>query len=167
MPTSTPIPPRSLWTVHDLEQLPDDGNRYEILHGELLVTPFPVVWHQRVAARLISTVGVWCNANRAWECFAPGGVFIGETSWLLPDLVVYAVHTSVPASDWRDMQPPALVMDVALGVSAVAQHQHCVGAEWRDITARDRHCGVVLLNSCACTAALNREAGLASRSIAL
>jgi len=29
--------------VADLEAIPDDGNRYEILHGELLVTPLPLV----------------------------------------------------------------------------------------------------------------------------
>ncbi|WP_411280513.1 hypothetical protein [Gemmatimonas sp.] len=40
------MPARSRWTVTDLEQLPDDGIRYEILHGELLVTPLPSVGHQ-------------------------------------------------------------------------------------------------------------------------
>jgi len=31
-----PYPDRTVWTVADLEALPDDGNRYEILYGELL-----------------------------------------------------------------------------------------------------------------------------------
>jgi Uma2 family endonuclease len=112
MPLSPPIPPRSLWTVDDLEELPKDGNRYEILHGELLVTPRPTLWHQRVVTRLISSVGGWCNANRAWECFAPGGVPISQTSWLIPDLVVYAVPTSGLASEWHDMEPPTLVIEI-------------------------------------------------------
>ncbi len=43
---------RTIWTVDDLAQLPDDGNRYEILHGELLVTPLPSNSHQGVAGRL-------------------------------------------------------------------------------------------------------------------
>ncbi len=30
-----------MWTVADVEASPEDGNRYEILHGELLVTPLP------------------------------------------------------------------------------------------------------------------------------
>ncbi len=38
---SLSFPDRAVWTVDHLEQLPNDGNRYEILHGELLVTPMP------------------------------------------------------------------------------------------------------------------------------
>jgi Uma2 family endonuclease len=34
------------WTIDDLEQLPDDGQRYELLDGVLLVSPAPVVKHQ-------------------------------------------------------------------------------------------------------------------------
>jgi len=52
MPVLSGIPERTLWTIADLEQLPDDGNRYEILHGELLVTPLPSAGHQGVAPRL-------------------------------------------------------------------------------------------------------------------
>gem|GEM_PF-3470903 len=42
-PYRSPSPDRTVWTVADLEAIPDDGNRYEILHGELLVTPLPLV----------------------------------------------------------------------------------------------------------------------------
>jgi Uma2 family endonuclease len=38
----------SNWTIDDLERLPDDGRRYELLDGRLLVTPSPVVKHQVV-----------------------------------------------------------------------------------------------------------------------
>jgi hypothetical protein len=33
--------------------LPDDGSRYETVHGELLVTPAPRAWHQEVLVRLL------------------------------------------------------------------------------------------------------------------
>jgi|GEM_PF-2247666 len=45
-PFTRPGSERSIWTVADLEQLPDDGNRYEIRHGELLVTPRHSNGHQ-------------------------------------------------------------------------------------------------------------------------
>ena len=112
MPLSPPIPPRSLWTVEDLEQLPADGNRYEILHGELLVTPMPAVWHQRIAFRLTGSIAQWCRANAGWECFAPSGVFINETTWLEPDLAVYPVPAGRAIADWRQMGPPALVIEI-------------------------------------------------------
>jgi len=45
MPHSSSFPDRAVWTMDDLEQLPDDGNRYEILHGELLVGSIAVTLH--------------------------------------------------------------------------------------------------------------------------
>ena len=123
MPLSTSIPPRSLWTVADLEQLPADGNRYEILHGELLVTPMPAVRHQRISARLTVRVGQWCTANPGWEFLAPGGVVINETTWLEPDLAVYAVPAGRSIEDWRAMPPPALVIEI-LSTSTTKTDRH-------------------------------------------
>ena len=40
-----------LYTVDDLEHFPDDGNRYELLDGLLLVTPQAAAVHQVVASR--------------------------------------------------------------------------------------------------------------------
>ena len=36
------------FTADELADLPDDGNRYEVIDGELFVTPAPMVVHQRV-----------------------------------------------------------------------------------------------------------------------
>ena len=44
--------PRVDWTVDMLDELPDDGNRYEIIDGELFVTPAPSNWHQLVVGAL-------------------------------------------------------------------------------------------------------------------
>ena len=35
------------WTANDLEDLPNDGQRYEVIDGELFVTPSPSLPHQR------------------------------------------------------------------------------------------------------------------------
>ncbi|MGH3664317.1 MAG: Uma2 family endonuclease [Micromonosporaceae bacterium] len=45
-------PTGEAWTIEDLLQLPDDGNRYEIAHGSLLVTPPPALKHFRSTHRL-------------------------------------------------------------------------------------------------------------------
>ena len=62
MPISVSKSARKVWTISDLERLPDDGNRYEILHGELLVTLMPSTAHQRVTARLLVHLANWCRA---------------------------------------------------------------------------------------------------------
>jgi len=41
------------YTVADLEHFPDDGNRYELLDGFVLVTPPPSMRHQYVSSRLL------------------------------------------------------------------------------------------------------------------
>ncbi|WP_127931153.1 Uma2 family endonuclease [Nonomuraea polychroma] len=40
------------YTVDDLLEFPDDGNRYELFNGSLLVNPSPTPLHQRVIRRL-------------------------------------------------------------------------------------------------------------------
>jgi Uma2 family endonuclease len=39
-------------TAHMVRALPDDGQRYEVVRGELLVTPAPHTWHQEIVGRL-------------------------------------------------------------------------------------------------------------------
>jgi Uma2 family endonuclease len=43
---------RTEWTVDMLDELPDDGNRYEIIDGELFVTPAPSDVHQLIVLEL-------------------------------------------------------------------------------------------------------------------
>jgi hypothetical protein len=40
------------WTVERVLALPDDGNRYEVVDGELLVSPAPTLLHQRAIGAL-------------------------------------------------------------------------------------------------------------------
>jgi len=110
-PPSFGLPPRSMWTVADLEALPEDGNRYEILHGELLLTPLPSRPHQGVAMRLSVKLALWCRAHTGWAVLAPGGVYVNETNWFEPDIAVYPAP-EFPETTWREMPPPVLVVEV-------------------------------------------------------
>ena len=119
---SPPLPERSIWTVDDLEQLPDDGNRYETLYGELLVTPLPSSGHQRVAVNLVMAIGAWCRAHTGWAIRAPGGVYISRTVWLEPDVVVYpAPHMT--KRPWKELPTPVFVVEVA-GPSTRKRDRH-------------------------------------------
>lgn len=111
MPISPSTPDRDVWTVADLERLPYDGNRYEILYGELLVTPLPSAGHQGVAARLFVNLAIWCRAHTGWRYLSPGGVYISETTWLEPDIAIYPAPEYLQ-QDWREMPPPVLVVEV-------------------------------------------------------
>ncbi len=52
MTIMTVMPGATEWTVDDLDRLPDDGLRYELLDGILLVSPAPTRRHQRAVWQL-------------------------------------------------------------------------------------------------------------------
>ena len=118
-----PLPERTMWTIADIEALPADGNRYEILHGELLVTPLPSSRHQRLAAHLSLLVMQWCRANTGWTVLAPGGVYISDTTWFEPDLGVYPSpeYDELP---WREMPTPLLVVEILSRSTAKLDRHH-------------------------------------------
>ena len=75
------------WTYDDFAALPDDGNRYEVIAGELYVTPSPRSAHQEVLARLIETMRPFIRANGLGRMLPGFDVLFGVGDYLEPDLV--------------------------------------------------------------------------------
>ncbi len=64
------------WTSHDLELLPDDGKRYEIVDGELYVSKQPDWHHQYICLRLGAILDAWSRETKVGRAnAAPGLVF--------------------------------------------------------------------------------------------
>lgn len=75
------------FTRADLEAVPDDGNRYEIIDGVLLVSAVPRPVHQRVSMRLSNALFVLCPTGL--EVFAaPLDVQLAEDTIVEPDLLI-------------------------------------------------------------------------------
>ncbi|HEY6827536.1 MAG TPA: Uma2 family endonuclease, partial [Gemmatimonadaceae bacterium] len=55
---------RRQWTVDDLQDLPDDGQRYEVIDGELFVTPAPSFRHQRALGVLHRLLADYLDRER-------------------------------------------------------------------------------------------------------
>lgn len=87
MTTVTTMPVSGDWTVDDLDRLPDDGFRYELVDGVLLVSPSPLVPHQLGLATLLVHL-----ANAAPDHLrvlpAPLDITFSRTRLLQPDIVV-------------------------------------------------------------------------------
>jgi Uma2 family endonuclease len=58
-------------TYDDLVDMPDDGQRYEIIDGELIVTPAPTIKHQRVQRSLIRILGAFAYETGRAELVLP------------------------------------------------------------------------------------------------
>src|SRR5262245_32221811 len=89
-PYRMPMPMlRRRWTVADLADLPDDGNRYEVVDGELLVTPSPALRHQEAVLKL----AVFLHDYLAREpmglvVIAPAEIVFSATRAVQPDVLV-------------------------------------------------------------------------------
>lgn len=65
------------WTYEDWVRLPDDGFRYEVLNGELYMTPPPTTQHQRASFRLALRMGNFVLDHNLGEVLlAPCGVYL-------------------------------------------------------------------------------------------
>lgn len=75
-------------TRDDLDRMPDDGNRYELLEGEIVMSPSPRMRHQVIAARLFRLLDD-ARPPEVLVLFAPFDVALEERSVVVPDLVVF------------------------------------------------------------------------------
>jgi Uma2 family endonuclease len=96
------------WTVDDLETLPDDNLRYELLDGTLIVSPAPVPRHQRALLRLAILLTNSCPADHE--------VFVAPLDWqpdrrtsLEPDLLIVRKDR---IGEKNITQTPAIVIEV-------------------------------------------------------
>ncbi len=84
------------WTWDDLQELPDDGNRYEVIDGELFVTPSPAWRHQRAVRELFGLLHTYLTRYPKGEVlFAPADVMFSQRNAVQPDVFV------VPFADGR------------------------------------------------------------------
>jgi Uma2 family endonuclease len=75
-------------TVADLADRPDDGHRYELLDGVLIVTPAPSMRHQDAAFGLARVLHAACPPELK-VLMAPFDVTLTDDTVLQPDLLVF------------------------------------------------------------------------------
>jgi Uma2 family endonuclease len=112
----TVLPRDHPWTVADLELLPDDGLRYELVDGTLLVSAAPSLQHQRVLGNLHLLLRAACPPDL--EVFlAPTDYQPTQTRSLQPDLLVVTRD---------DPGPKAVTLPLALAVEVLSPSSRSV-----------------------------------------
>ena len=123
MPALPPLLPdrsRRDWTVDEVRALPDDGNRYEVIDGELLVTPAPSWLHQQAAMEFLFLVRPYAH-RCALDCYiAPAEVAFSPRRSVEPDLFVVPRMDGRRATHFEEVQRLVLAVEVISPSSARA-----------------------------------------------
>lgn len=109
------------WTLAEFDRLADDGNKYELLDGALLVTPSPSPAHERISVALHDILAPYVRAEGLGAVFTPRAAIRANGSEVEPDMMVRRTPPVVPDS-WEDMPVPCLVIEIL---------SH--GTRWRDL----------------------------------
>ena len=99
--------PGKPFTVAELDRMPDDGHRYELLDGALLVSPRPNNSHQEVAAELLGLLRAACPAGL--RALPEPAVQLSRETEFAPDLVVIRQDQVTAA---KCTEPPLLVVEI-------------------------------------------------------
>jgi Uma2 family endonuclease len=100
-------------TYDDYCDLPNDRNRYEILDGELSVTPAPSTKHQRISGRLYLILAQHALANQLGDVYAaPTDLILAPTTVVQPDLIFIGNDRGGIVTERAIEGPPSLVIEI-------------------------------------------------------
>ena len=102
-----------LMTVADLEAMPEDGNRYEVIEGELFVSCAPGLTHQQVSMNIAFFIRRYLESHPIGLVFATPGLIFTDLSGVIPDVVFFRHERSEAiVSGERLTAAPDLVVEI-------------------------------------------------------
>jgi len=101
------------FTYEDLKLIPPDRNRYEIVDGELFVTPAPRTLHQRIVGNIFAALHHHVRQHRLGEVFvAPYDVVFASSTVLEPDVLFVSSSRLGYIGEDNLSGPPDLAVEV-------------------------------------------------------
>jgi len=101
------------WTREEVLALPDDGNRYELIDGELLVTPAPRKIHQFALRALFRRLDPFVTRHRLGNTmFSPADLDLGREYVVQPDLFVVPEVDTRKLLDGPDWGVPSFIAEI-------------------------------------------------------
>ena len=112
------------WTVERVLALPDDGNRYEVVDGELLVSPAPSLFHQVAVAALARILDPFVSAHRlGYVLHSPADIEFDDRTLVQPDLFVAPPVERRRPRSWKEIRQLLLAVEVLSPSTARADRQ--------------------------------------------
>ncbi len=109
------------WTVEEVLALPDDGQRYEVVDGALLVSPSPRLPHQEAVGELLARIKSYLAGTRMGYAFAaPADIIFGPRTLVQPDLFVAPPVGGRRPREWVDITTLLLTVEVLSRATARA-----------------------------------------------
>jgi len=101
------------YTAEEIRHFPDDRLRYEVIRGELFVTPAPGTRHQRAVLELARTLAAYVEEHGLGEAIvSPFEVEFAEDTAVQPDVLVILTDRADRLTAARLVGPPSLAVEV-------------------------------------------------------
>lgn len=101
------------FTYEDYLLLPDDGKRYEIIEGELYMTPSPIIKHQNISSELVEKIRRYVNQNRLGTVlYAPCDVIFSKTNIVQPDIIFVSKSNRAIIKEKNIQGAPDLLVEI-------------------------------------------------------
>ncbi len=112
------------WTVAQVLELPDDGNRYEVVDGELLVSPAPSLPHQEAVQAVYERLKPFVDAYQLGRVLlSPADIEFDERTLVQPDLFVAPLLDGRRPRSWKEIRTLLLAVEVLSPTTARADRQ--------------------------------------------
>ncbi len=104
---------KKIYTYQDYLDLPDDGKRYEIIDGELIMSPAPYTIHQQVSANIIEELIPFVKKNKNGKVlYSPIDVVRSKTNVFQPD-ILFVSKENLPIIQEKNINgAPDLIIEI-------------------------------------------------------
>ena len=101
------------WTAAQVRELPNDGPRYEVVDGELLVTPAPSFDHQQAVLELVTTLQAYLSgAGAGHAVLSPADIELDPNTLVQPDVFVVPLESGRRPKGWTDIRGLLLAIEM-------------------------------------------------------
>jgi Uma2 family endonuclease len=108
------MPRTDHFTAADLATMPDDGRRYEVIDGELFVTPAPGGRHQPIVTRLMASLLPYLSSGGLQDQLltSPADITLALDTLVEPDVLVADTTAFLRSGNWIDVTNLFLVIEI-------------------------------------------------------
>ena len=150
-----PGPKQGQWTYKDYLVIPEDGCRYEVVNGELYMSPSPGVEHQRIVKRIMVWLSRFVEQDGLGEVFqSPLDVELSYRNVVQPDVFVILHEHFDRITEVRIIGAPDLVIEIASPSTAshdlskkLDAYAHAGGSEYWVVTPGSKTVEVLVLDN--------------------